>query len=58
MIHFYSKGFFPAASFMSFQHVIFNFGKETFKHPPEDVKFKNFNDFCRIPNEKKYVLPK
>ena len=34
--------FFPAASFMSFQNVKFNFGKDAFKYPPSDYKFKNF----------------
>lgn len=35
-------GFFPAASYMSFQQCRFNFGSEPFKHPP-NRPFSNFN---------------
>ena len=58
MLGFFSKGIFPAASFMSFQHILFNFGKESFKYPPTDVKFRSFNSVAHLDNEKKYVLPK
>lgn len=51
------KGFFPAASFMSFQQVKFNFGAEAFKYPPYQ-KFKNFNEHAQINSSKRYVLPK
>ena len=52
------KGIFPAASFMSYQHVLFNFGKDNFKYPPSDIEFKNFNKHGVLPDEKKYVLPR
>ncbi len=53
-----SKGFFPAASFMSFQHVLFNFGSKPFKYPPTDFEFRNFNEFSKLPLNKKCVLQK
>lgn len=51
------KGFFPAASFMSFQHVIFNFGHVPFKYPPPRY-YRSFNIDMTLPEDKKYVLPK
>lgn len=42
-----SNGFFPAASFMSFQQCRFNFGAEKFKFPP-NRPFNIFNDFGQI----------
>ncbi len=53
-----SNGIFPAASFMSFQHVIFNFGQEEFKYPPKDYLYKNFNKYGRIDPDRRFVLPK
>lgn len=38
-----SNGFFPAASFMSFQQCRFNFGSDEFKFPPKR-SFSVFND--------------
>lgn len=58
MIHFKRKGIFPAASFMGFQHAVFNFGQEPFKYPPITHKFENFNNFGTLNDEQKYVLPK
>lgn len=49
---------FPAASFMGYQHAVFNFGLEPFKYPPATHKFENFNDFGTLVDEQKYVLPK
>ena len=43
---------------MSYQHVLFNFGKDNFKYPPPEIEFKNFNKFGSLPDEKKYVLPR
>lgn len=40
----FRNGFFPAASFMSFQQCRFNFGAEAFKYPPKRP-FSVFNDF-------------
>lgn len=51
-------GIFPAASFMTFQHVNFNFGHKPFKYPPSDVQFKNFNDEGVLSNDNRIVLPK
>jgi hypothetical protein len=53
-----TKGIFPAASFMSYQQVLFNFGRDPFKYPPAECDFKNFNEFGFLPDEKKYVLPR
>jgi RING finger and SPRY domain-containing protein 1 len=39
----FSNGFFPAASFMSFQQCRFNFGAEPFKYPPKR-SFSVFNE--------------
>lgn len=50
-------GFFAAASFMSFQHALFNFGREPFKYPPK-IKFSTFNDFGSLLDSEKIILPR
>ncbi|XP_073234022.1 RING finger and SPRY domain-containing protein 1-like [Porites lutea] len=50
-------GFFAAASFMSFQHCIFNFGAQPFKFPPQ-VSFSSFNDHANMKAEDKIILPR
>ncbi|XP_043461440.1 RING finger and SPRY domain-containing protein 1-like [Leptopilina heterotoma] len=52
------SGFFAAASFMSFQQCLFNFGNIPFKHPPQDREFQTFNDFASLDPEDKLVLPR
>ena len=47
-----SSGFFPAASFMSFQQCEFNFGWRPYHHPPER-EFKSFNDVCELGAEER-----
>lgn len=54
----YRSGFFAAASFMSFQQCLFNFGNIPFKHPPQDREFQTFNDFASLDPEDKLVLPR
>lgn len=51
------SGFFAAASFMSFQHCIFNFGANPFKFPPK-VSFSSFNDHANMKAEDKIILPR
>ena len=41
------SGFFPAASFMSFQQCEFNFGWRPFKHPPSTT-FSSFNAASKV----------
>ena len=43
----YSSGFFPAASFMSFQQCEFNFGWKPFLYPPSSP-FRSLNQVLRI----------
>ena len=43
-------GFFPAASFMSFQQCEFNFGWRPFKHPPSTT-FSSFNAASKVSNK-------
>lgn len=50
-------GFFAGASFMSFQHCIFNFGAQPFKFPPK-ASFKSFNDHANMKAEDKIILPR
>jgi len=52
-----SSGFFPAASFMSFQQCEFNFGWKPFRHPPQR-SFQSFNEVCRLAGEDRQVLPR
>ena len=52
------SGFFAAASFMSFQQCLFNFGSKPFKYPPTDCKFQKFNDHALLKPEDKVVLPR
>ena len=52
------SGFFAAASFMSFQQCLFNFGNVPFKYPPTDRKYKKFNDYASLKPEDKIVLPR
>jgi len=52
-----SSGFFPAASFMSFQQCEFNFGWRPYKYPPES-DFKSFNDVCELSDEERKILPR
>lgn len=51
-------GFFAAASFISFQHCLFNFGREPFKYPPKNYIFKSFNDFGELTETEKIILPR
>ena len=55
-----SSGYFAAASFMSFQQCLFNFGSTPFKFPPTSTKhdFKAFNDQAHLSPEDKVILPK
>ncbi|XP_058809374.1 RING finger and SPRY domain-containing protein 1-like [Phymastichus coffea] len=52
------SGFFAAASFMSFQQCLFNFGNVPFKYPPTDRSYQTFNDHATLDPEDKIVLPK
>ncbi|KAL7297681.1 hypothetical protein TKK_0009347 [Trichogramma kaykai] len=52
------SGFFAAASFMSFQQCLFNFGNVPFKYPPKDRTFQTFNDHATLNPEEKIVLPR
>ncbi|XP_046606645.1 RING finger and SPRY domain-containing protein 1-like [Neodiprion virginianus] len=52
------SGFFAAASFMSFQQCLFNFGNVSFKFPPTDRKYQKFNDHANLTAEDKVVLPR
>lgn len=53
-----TSGFFAAASFMSFQQCIFNFGATPFKYPPMNCKFQSFNDFGILSVDEKIILPR
>lgn len=48
-------GFFPAASYMSFQQCRFNFGSEPFKYPPKRP-FNNFNQVAVLKAQDKVIL--
>jgi len=50
-------GFFAAGSFMSFQQCQFNFGSKPFKYPPTKP-FKNFNEYAKLGDECRVVLPR
>ncbi|XP_059088719.1 RING finger and SPRY domain-containing protein 1-like [Tigriopus californicus] len=52
--------YFPAASFMSFQHCLFNFGVDPFKFPPHGRNFRPLNDNldCILSDEDKMILPR
>jgi len=52
-----SSGFFPAASFMSFQQCEFNFGWKPFRFPPE-MSFQSFNEVSQLAPEDKQILPR
>ncbi|XP_076811056.1 RING finger and SPRY domain-containing protein 1-like [Clavelina lepadiformis] len=52
------NGFFAAASFMSHQQCIFNFGAKEFKFPPKDREFLCFNDHASLTAEQKLIIPK
>jgi len=51
------SGFFPAASFMSFQQCEFNFGWRPFRHPPS-TSFSSFNAASKLDPEAKQILPR
>ena len=53
-----TSGYFAAASFMSFQQCLFNFGSTPFKFPPSKQNFKAFNDQAHLSPEEKVILPK
>lgn len=52
------RGFFAAASFMSYQQCEFNFGAKPFVYPPKDIDFKCFNDYGELTVEQKKILPR
>jgi len=51
-------GFFAAASFMSHQQCLFNFGASPFKFPPKDRQFSTFNQFAYLSADEKIILPR
>ena len=51
------SGFFAAASFMSFQQCLFNFGSTPFKFPPKR-KYQAFNDQGHLDPDEKVIWPK
>uniref|UniRef100_A0A5S6QC02 RING finger and SPRY domain-containing protein 1 n=1 Tax=Trichuris muris TaxID=70415 RepID=A0A5S6QC02_TRIMR len=57
LFHKAQRGFYAAASFMTFQQCRFNFGKEPFRYPP-DVSFCTFNDYGVLSLEKRSILPR
>ncbi|ODM92278.1 RING finger and SPRY domain-containing protein 1 [Orchesella cincta] len=53
------SGFFAAGSFMSFQQCVFNFGSRPFKYPPSSDKcYRNFNQYAKLGDECRVVLPR
>ncbi|GMT00745.1 hypothetical protein PENTCL1PPCAC_30836, partial [Pristionchus entomophagus] len=53
-----NDGIFAAASFMSFQQCIFNFGASPFRYPPR-LQFISFNEGgARLTQEEKTILPR
>lgn len=52
-----SSGFFPAASFMSFQQCEFNFGWKPFNYPPKSP-FQSFNEVSKLTDDEKVILPR
>lgn len=53
-----SGGFFAAASFMSFQHCLFNFGSLPFKYPPTACNYRRFIDYGVLNDNEKVILPR
>ncbi|XP_054165300.1 RING finger and SPRY domain-containing protein 1-like [Oppia nitens] len=51
------NGYFAAASFMSYQQCLFNFGGTPFKYPP-DLAFETFNAKGFLTDSDKIILPK
>lgn len=51
------QGFFAAASFMSFQQCIFNFGREPFRYPPS-CSFESFNNHGVLQEKDRVILPR
>ncbi|XP_045784180.1 RING finger and SPRY domain-containing protein 1-like [Maniola jurtina] len=51
-------GFFAAASFMAYQQCRFNFGYSAFQFPPTDRSYSAFNDYGKLTEEQKKVIPK
>lgn len=43
---------------MSYQQCEFNFGAKPYKHPPENVLFKSFNDHGQLSADDKVILPR
>ena len=57
-MYIFRRGFFAAASFMSYQQCEFNFGAKPFVYPPKDIDFKCFNDYGELTVEQKKILPR
>ena len=51
-------GIFAAASFMSFQQCIFNFGNKPFLYPPATQNFSTFNEYGHLSESDKVILPR
>ncbi len=43
---------------MSFQQCQFNFGSRPFRFPPSGKNFKNFNEYAKLGDEVRVVLPR
>lgn len=52
-----SGGYYAAASFMSYQQCIFNFGAMPFVYPPP-ISFKKLNDHGVLTPEGRTILPR
>lgn len=53
-----SSQYYAAASFMPFQHCVFNFGRTPFKYPPVEVEFRSFNQCASLGEDQKIIMPK
>jgi len=49
--------FYPAASLMTFQHAMFNFGNAPYKYPPA-MNFRSLNETGSMTDEEKKIVPR
>jgi len=52
-----AEGLYPAISFNTSEHCIFNFGHKPFRYAPP-TKYKAFNSAGRLPDSEKYIAPR
>eukprot|EP01147_Barroeca_monosierra_P007473 gene7473-549_t len=49
---------YPAASLMTGQHIIFNFGNQPYRYRPSDIQVYDLNQFGKLTQQQRHIMPR